>query len=178
MSLEDIWRDVLYTINDIDVVKEACKNNKVADKLCSQQSFWLEYFQKNNISMVNINYDNSCDWIEEFIFVKIKSKEVNNLIRCLYKRNNCIYGLYYWVDIESNYNFLSLTDGLKNCILNEYLVKNNCKRVRITVCFNGEYWILSYDDTIMFRLILSDMKRYIFQLLYQNYIIYPIEQLI
>lgn len=178
MEVEDIWTTMLHNINNIDIVRDACQNNEIANKICSSNEFWLQFFKKNNISLVNVNYDNSADWIEEFVFTKIKSKEVDHLIRYLIKHRNYVCGLYYWVDIESNYDFLSLTDDLKNHILNQYLIKNNGRKVKITITFNGRYWILSYDDIIKFILLLPDMKRYIFQLLYQNYIIYPIEQLI
>jgi hypothetical protein len=128
--------------------------------------------------MFDINYETSSQWIEEFIFTKIKSKETDVLANYLYKNKDSAIGLYYWIDIQSDYSFLSLIDRKNNIILNQYLVKNNGKRIKIKITFDGKYWLLNYDGTIIFRLLLLDAKRYIFQLLYNNYILYPLDQLI
>lgn len=177
MEVEEIWKAMLYEINDIDVLKEACQNNEIANKICCEKSFWLMYFRKNNISLIDVNYDNANAWIEEFIFSKIKMKETDKLTNYTHRNPNSPIGFYYWIDVNSDYTFLTLKDKERNKMLKQYLNKNDGRRIKITVKFNGIDWILNYDGNLIFDLLLLDMKRYIFQVLYNNFIIYPVEQL-
>lgn len=171
MEVDEIWKAMLYEINDIEVLKDACQNNEIANTVCSNKLFWLKYFQNNNVSMIDVNYNTSIDWIEEFVFSRIKFKETDNLIRYLYNNKNRAIEFHHWIDIKNKYSFLMLQDKTLNKILDTYLIENNGKRIVATIRFDGEYYLLDYHNDMIFDLSSSDVKRYIFQILYNNHII-------
>ena len=67
MELMDIRISIFEQIDDVKTLISFCNVDKENRQLCSTRAFWVKQFNKYNLLLLNINYIESRDWMEEFL---------------------------------------------------------------------------------------------------------------
>ena len=120
MYNNDIKLTIFKHINDIISMISFCNVDKNTRKLCSTKSFWNYEFNKYNLTMTNISYTETQEWINEFMKIKYATQYMNEIL--LYNTinpNNIIYISCKNKEI-SIYTFLNIITQLGLTIMDCY----------------------------------------------------------
>ena len=75
MNNIDIRRNILYNINNAELLSQVCQADKLSQLICSDKYFWSLYYSKYNLPLPHKDYNTSAEWIKSFVVSK-KTKEL------------------------------------------------------------------------------------------------------
>lgn len=104
MNVYDIRKNILLRL-PTDQLINACVTDQLAYQICSDEVFWIQKFDNENLPIINAG-TNIAEWIEEYSHVKRTITSANLLIK------NIKNGAYDRNDIYVSFNSLSSADIL------------------------------------------------------------------
>jgi len=163
--MNDIKGEILYQLDNLKDLQNLCHTDKQFYRLCSTKSFWIHWYNKNNIKFPDSGFNRAEDWINEYIEISKFNKMTNDMI----------YNLQY-----GNKNLIYSTNAILQNILGDdfkdFSDKHYGKTVKIRIYYN-KCFIVSYlarNDIIYLNLNKNQLHELIMDLLMDGYQFYKL----
>ncbi len=171
MNLRDIRQMILYEIDDIDDIENLCYTDKLFNQLCLEKSFWLHWYDKNNIKYPNHVYNNVNGYINEYKkIVKIHQQTKEIMDNLLYNSNST----YMFTFRPNNIEFLYLDNHIDNEELIAFLkysklVTGKIKRIKNMYEIEYYYHATIQNHYLKFTVNKNTLYQFIYNVLSNDY---------